>query len=673
MSNWKTVVTTTKGLALLSKLAAGSALTLTRILSGAGRVPKDSLRDQTAVTDPRQQLLKYPVKTRADARAEIPVLLRSTGVVAPYTVHQIGVYALDPEEGEILFFLAQDAAGEEIPAETGSPLFSLFFTFVSQLGGASRVILRMAPEEELTKPLAQTLFAPLSHVEEGVPLQGGAHGFRFNEANRIFEKRDPRTGAWVPIAVGAPKLREIAVTTPPAKTAYHIGEVFQPEGMVVTALYTQSISTPVTGYQVTPDRPLTISDDHVTLSFTDDGVTKTAELAITVGELMGIDIVTPPDRAEFVSGFCFDPVGMTVRALYANGSTQMVTDRVTYSPSGPLLMSDDAVTVSYTEEDVTVTAAQAITVIRCLEAISVLTPPAKTEYAEGESFDAMGMTLQALYNDGTTAAVTSYHWWPTEPLGPEETAVTVSYVENGVIRETLQPIAIRPKIHPVFGENSWDVIGEQARLIAAGGTIPKGWKLGDIKVSTPTEEAPYLFQIVGFNMDTNSETGGKAGISLMTKDLSATAVRFNKYVSSGRLNITDCELYKTVTTTVYDALPEDLKRWMVPTIRYSTYGNTGNAKPYHTNIWIPLYMELHNTNSWPDVPFVQYHLFSQSPDITTERLKYEHGTSSGTAYPYWTSDIYSNTLVRIVTETGEFLLDEYRNATHRYCIGVCLG
>lgn len=81
---------------------------------------------------------------------------------------------------------------------------------------------------------------------------------------------------------GGIKLLSLAVTTAPNKTAYKVGETFDPTGMVVTAAYSNGATLIATGYIVSPDRPLTVSDTEITVRYTEGGVTKTAAQAITV-------------------------------------------------------------------------------------------------------------------------------------------------------------------------------------------------------------------------------------------------------------------------------------------------------------------------------------------------------------------------------------------------------
>lgn len=456
MSNWNTVVYTTKGLALLSKLVAGSALSITRILSGAGLVPEDELQDQTDVTDPKQQLLGFPVEVRADAQAEIPMMLKNTGLAEGYTAHQIGVFATDPDEGEILLIIAQDDTGEDVPAEGASLMFSVSYTLVTQFYDASQVILQAAAREELTYGEAGELFAPVSHVEESAAGEDGVHGFRYDETDDVFEIYDRPAGTWIPIAVGAPKLQGITVTTLPVKTVYRAGDFFDAAGMVVTAGYTQSLSAPVTGYSITPDRPLGVADTFVTVAYTANGITCTVQQAVSVSALVQITVTVPPDTTRYVSGSRFDPTGMAVRAAYADGSTQDVTAGCTFSPPGPLGMDDTVITVSYATGGTTKTTVLMVTVLHRLMSVSITSPPDQTAYTEEETFIQAGMAVRANYHDGSYSIVTGYTVSPAGPLTLEDTAVTVAYTENGVTQAAIQAITVAPKAAVAYFGSSTD-------------------------------------------------------------------------------------------------------------------------------------------------------------------------------------------------------------------------
>ena len=163
---------------------------------------------------------------------------------------------------------------------------------------------------------------------------------------------------------GGIKLASIAITTPPAKTTYTAGETFDPAGMVVEATYSNGAKAVATGYSYTPSTALTDGTTDVTIQYTEGGVTKTAEQAITVvHRLESIAVTTQPSKTVYEYGDSFASAGMVVRATYSDGATAAVTGYTT-SPSTLSKVGEQTVTVSYTERGVTKTTTLSVTVER---------------------------------------------------------------------------------------------------------------------------------------------------------------------------------------------------------------------------------------------------------------------------------------------------------------------
>lgn len=80
-----------------------------------------------------------------------------------------------------------------------------------------------------------------------------------------------------------------------------------------------------------------------------------------------------------------------------------------------------------------------------LDSIKVTTPPTKTEYTEGESFDSAGMIVTATWSDGTEKDVTDEVTYSTEALTKDITSIMISYTSDGVTKETEQAITVNEK------------------------------------------------------------------------------------------------------------------------------------------------------------------------------------------------------------------------------------
>lgn len=148
MNTWENTVLTDKGRALMAKLTQGNTLNITRAETGAGFVTPGLLTKQTAVTDPKQTLNFRPVSYPETGKCALPVALKNEGLTTGYEATQVGIYAMDPDEGEILFFLSQapdSNKGTPIPSETEMPGYSAEWTFYLQYGQADGVNVTVDP------------------------------------------------------------------------------------------------------------------------------------------------------------------------------------------------------------------------------------------------------------------------------------------------------------------------------------------------------------------------------------------------------------------------------------------------------------------------------------------------------------------------------------------------
>lgn len=77
-----------------------------------------------------------------------------------------------------------------------------------------------------------------------------------------------------------------------------------------------------------------------------------------------------------------------------------------------------------------------------IQSIAITTPPTKTEYMGGESFNPTGMVVTGTYSNGATAIITGYNWTPDGGLGASITEVTIQYTEGGKYVTATTPVTV---------------------------------------------------------------------------------------------------------------------------------------------------------------------------------------------------------------------------------------
>lgn len=152
MDIWANSVITTKGLALQAKLIAGTALTITRAVTGTGTVAAGVLQSQTAVTGEKQTMTFRGFTYPEPGRCSLPCRISNTGLTEGYTAKQVGVYAQDPDDGEILFIImqAESGNGTVIPSESESPGYIAEWIVNFKYGQADSVELSVDPAGTVT-------------------------------------------------------------------------------------------------------------------------------------------------------------------------------------------------------------------------------------------------------------------------------------------------------------------------------------------------------------------------------------------------------------------------------------------------------------------------------------------------------------------------------------------
>ena len=401
---------------------------------------------------------------------------------------------------------------------------------------------------------------------------------------------------------GGVKLVSIAITTPPAKTTYVSGETFSPAGMIVTATYSNGATLKATGYSFSPDTALTDGTTSVTIEYTEGGVTKTAEQAITVvHRLTKIEITAQPTKKVYEYGDSFQSTGMVVKATYSDGATANVTG-YSCSPTVLSTVGTQTITVSYTENGVTKTATTSVTVNRkTISAVpsqsgtltytgssqsptwsnysttqltiggttsgtnagsytATFTPKSNYRWADGTttaksvrwsigkaagslSISPTSMTLDTTTKsktitvtrsgDGTISAVSSNTAAATVSVSGN--TVTVTGKANGSatitisVEEGTNHTAPENKTCAVtvsflkdnFADNDW------ASIIAAchSGSVPSSWVVGNSKTMT-INGTSYQVDIIGKNHDTYA-AGGTAPLTFQLHDCYADTKAMN--------------------------------------------------------------------------------------------------------------------------------------------------
>ena len=196
MPNWNGLVLTKKGQLLQAKVGTGVVLALTKMKLGSGVLPKGtSLEDLTDLVTPEQNVGIASKEVLTDQKmCKISATITNVGLSAGYYVRELGVFADDPDDGEILYAVTYDSAPDYLPPEGGSTAVSQEFAVYISASNASDVKVSIDPGALATMGYVEVAIADHNSLAT-------AHENRF----KLFEK----------IAdFGDDLIKKLALTTP---------------------------------------------------------------------------------------------------------------------------------------------------------------------------------------------------------------------------------------------------------------------------------------------------------------------------------------------------------------------------------------------------------------------------------------------------------------------------
>lgn len=145
MANWNGLQLTNKGIALQAKVQAGTQLHITKLKLGSGVVPSGT--DVKTLTDliAPEQNLGIGGKEAVDDYCKISSTISNTGLEAGYYVRELGVFAQDPDDGEILYMYTTDGAPDYLPAGGGSTVISQEFSVMIAVDDTDNIVVDIDP------------------------------------------------------------------------------------------------------------------------------------------------------------------------------------------------------------------------------------------------------------------------------------------------------------------------------------------------------------------------------------------------------------------------------------------------------------------------------------------------------------------------------------------------
>lgn len=166
MAQFRTMILTDRGRDLVAKIVAGSSgVAFTKVGLSSQAYADNAIPALTALSNVKQTVQVSRVTKINTAAVKIEAAIDNLNVAQGYTLASIGLYATDPDLGEILYGVSGSDVSGYVPAYNGVTVSGIYVNLTTSVNNASNVNLQVNPAATATIADIQALQEEISDLQ----------------------------------------------------------------------------------------------------------------------------------------------------------------------------------------------------------------------------------------------------------------------------------------------------------------------------------------------------------------------------------------------------------------------------------------------------------------------------------------------------------------------------
>ncbi len=263
MASFQSTVITERGHALMAKIATGSTkMSFTKIRISDSSPSDSSLPTLTALSSIKQTVDISSITVINNATVKVSGAISNAGLGTGYFVRTIGLYAQDPDLGEILYSVTKAIEADYMPPDNGISSSSLMINLLTVTSNAANVTINVDPASVATIANINDLTTEINNVKGFVGYaEKGMLGIEWDVVNktvtRLGDAIGKNPGADFDIYNMYGNRKKCIITDTGVRLAY-LGETgYTESGKLTQELTVNSVTYPVgTPVQVMVEQPV---------------------------------------------------------------------------------------------------------------------------------------------------------------------------------------------------------------------------------------------------------------------------------------------------------------------------------------------------------------------------------------------------------------------------------
>jgi len=190
MSEFRQLIITNKGQALMAKLIAGTAhVEFTKVASSSTTYTDAQIPTTTSLSNIKQQVAVSKVTKINSVAVQIDAAMENSALTTGYYMNSIGLYAKDPDEGEILYAIAGANVGAYMPPYNGVTVSGAYLKLVTTVSNASNVTMNVDPAAVATVGDINALQAEITDIQSYIGYtDADIYGVEVDFKNKKFTR-----------------------------------------------------------------------------------------------------------------------------------------------------------------------------------------------------------------------------------------------------------------------------------------------------------------------------------------------------------------------------------------------------------------------------------------------------------------------------------------------------
>lgn len=190
MAQFRTMILTDRGRDLVAKIVAGSSgVAFTKVGLSSQAYADNAIPALTALSNVKQTVQVSRVTKISTAAVKIEAAIDNINVAQGYTLASIGLYATDPDLGEILYGVSGSDVSGYVPAYNGVTVSGIYVNLTTSVNNASNVNLQVNPAATATIADIQALQEEISDLQAFIGYTDDSiFGVEVDFVNKVFTR-----------------------------------------------------------------------------------------------------------------------------------------------------------------------------------------------------------------------------------------------------------------------------------------------------------------------------------------------------------------------------------------------------------------------------------------------------------------------------------------------------